>query len=323
MGKYALYFVISLLIITIIMPAILVKGCRFVSPYPIEEIEDDDISISVFFHEEDRIKEMSLEEYIVGVVAGEMPASFNIEALKSQAIVARTYAYNQAINDGCDNHPDADICTDYRHCQHWISKEQAKSSWSLLQRSSNWAKIEQSVAKTRGKILTYNGKPIDALYHSTCGGQTENSEDVFTSKKRYLRSTVCDYCEHSSRLEQTVEMTQQEFVDKISSLVEIDCIDFENELGIVQRVDTNSVKLLRIKDELYSGTEVRMALGLNSTNFSINPEDDKVIFNIKGYGHGVGLCQYGADGMANSQKNYEEILHHYYKDIEIVQIYEK
>ncbi|WP_350343518.1 stage II sporulation protein D [Proteinivorax tanatarense] len=323
MGKHAMFFIIALLIIIIIMPAILVKGCKFVTPYELDVKLEDDTLISVFFHEEKEIKEMRLEDYLLGVVAGEMPASFDIEALKAQAVVARTYAYNQIINGGCTSHPDADICTNYQSCQHWISQKQAKAKWSTSEKSSNWDKIIKSVEETKGKILTFEGQPVNALYHSTCGGNTENSEDVFQSSKPYLKSVECDYCSDSSRLEQKVKVSEDDFLKMIQDLVKVQNLNYEKDIAIDQRSSTNRVKDFRIKDETYSGNDVRMAVGLNSTNFEMSYDESDIIFEVLGYGHGVGLCQYGANGMAKLQKNFADILHFYYKDVEIKQIYEK
>ncbi len=324
MIKNIIFYFVSIILVIIIIPALLVRSCRGPT-FPYDHIDEDErVKINVYFHKEDELREMYLEDYIVGVVAGEMPASFDIEALKAQAVIARTYAVarmRQFGGPGYEGYPQADICTDFRHSQHYVTEEEAKSNWSFWQRNSNWNKIVEAVYLTAGEIITYNGKPIDALYHSTCGGATENSEDVFTNEIPYLRGVKCEYCKESSRLNQKVTYTKQQFIDILQKEgVQRAVGATQIDMGPISKTASDRIILYKIADKVYRGNDVRHLFKLNSARFTYTYDGSNITFNVVGYGHGVGMCQFGANGLAKTGKDYQHIIHFYYTDVNIDKI---
>jgi stage II sporulation protein D len=328
MGKNILLYFGITLIVLLILPAILVKSCKG-PKFPDNNSDStvENIKINVYFHKEDKVKEMDLEQYIVGVVAGEMPARFDIEALKAQAVIARTYAVSRIREfggNGYSGYPGADICDDYRHSQHYLTPEEARNNWPFWQRSGYWRKIVEAVYSTKGEIISYQGQPIDALYHSTCGGETENSEDVFTNKIPYLRGVSCLNCKDSPRFTQKVTYTKTGFINilegeglqRVVGAREID-------MGIVNKTGSDRIIHFRIGDKIYRGSDVRLLFKLNSARFTYIYDGSNIVFNVVGYGHGVGMCQYGANGLAKKGYNYQEIINYYYTDVEIDNIYKK
>lgn len=276
-------------------------------------------TIKLLHNENKKIEEIGLEKYLYGVVSAEMPASFEKEALKAQAVVARTYTiYKIVNNDG--KHDDADICDDSSCCQAWISKEDRLSKWKDEEKETNWNKIVKAVNDTQGKIITYEGKPINAFFHSNSGGTTEAPINVWGgSGYPYLQSVSTSGEDAYSQYNSKAEFTKEEFEKKIKkehsdfkiNYKEKDCIKIE------EYTEGNRVKNIKIGNLELSGVEVRNIFGLRSANFKITVEDDKVKFEVLGYGHGVGMSQTGADSLAKEGKKYEDIIHHFYAGVEI------
>lgn len=267
------------------------------------------------------IEEMDLDEYLYGVVSSEMPASFEEEALKAQAVVARTYTIYKITNES--KHENADICDNSACCQAWISKEERLQKWNEAERETNWAKIVNAVDSTKGKIITYEGKPINAFFHSNSGGITETASNVWGGKNEpYLQavetSGESNYTQYSSEL----IITKNEFIEKIKEYHSNFEIDFSNEdeIKILDYTEGERIKTIKIGNLELQGTEIRNIFGLKSAKFEINIEGENIKFNVLGYGHGVGMSQTGADSMAKEQKGYEEIIKHYYTGVEIVNI---
>lgn len=265
------------------------------------------------------IVEMDMDEYLYGVVSAEMPANYEIEALKAQAIVARTYTIYQAMNN-FNKHENADVCDDYTCCQAWISKEDRMARWNANEAESNWEKIVKCVNETTGKIIVYDGKPINAFFHSNSGGITETSLNIWGEiDYPYLKSveTVGEdgYNQYSSE----VVLSKEELIKKMREKYSDFEIDFnaENSIKILEFTSSNRVKTIKIGNKEIAGTEARSILGLKSTNFTITIEADSIKFSVIGYGHGVGMSQTGADSMAKSGANYEEIIKHFYTGVEI------
>jgi stage II sporulation protein D len=325
------YAVIFLMFVIIFIPLVLVKGCSQSSTQPkTKKAEETQLTIKVYITEEDKVVEMNFNEYLKGVVAAEMPASFHIEALKAQAVAARTYVYHRLINNeknGIDvpEHKGADICTNPAHCKAWISKKKALEKWGLLSSGKYWDKISKAVDETTDMIITYEHEPIDAVFHSTSSGRTENSEEVWTNTIPYLRSVISEGEEASPKFTSKLEITLTEFKEKLSSVRPE--IKFEGNPGDFiekfEKTEGGSIKTIRIGGCDFKGTEIRKIFELNSANFTITIDNDKVVFNVKGNGHGVGMSQYGANYLAQQGKYYEEILKHYYKDVEIVKMSEE
>lgn len=276
-------------------------------------------TIQLLHQDTGKTEELELDTYLYGVVSAEMPASFEEEALKAQAVVARTYTlYKIVNNDG--KHGEADICDDSTCCQAWISKENRFARWEENEQEENWKKIVNAVNSTQGKIITYQGKPINAFFHSNSGGETEAPIEVWGgSGYPYLQSVSTAGEDAYSQYSSEAEFTEEEFVEKIKEVHS----DFEinwkedNCIEVTEYTEGNRVKTIKIGNLELSGVEVRTIFGLRSANFKVIREGGKIKFEVTGYGHGVGMSQTGADSLAKQGKNYEDIIHHFYTDVEI------
>ena len=335
MKKFFIYF-LGFVIVFFIAPAICTVTSCTVMPKEIqktvavqnekEESSDGDTqnyedskTIKLLHSETGQIEEINLEEYLYGVVSSEMPANFEIEALKAQAVVARTYTIYQ-INNNSSKHENADICDNYACCQAWISKEDRISKWNEEEAESNWNKIVEAVNSTSGKVITYDGKPINAFFHSNSGGVTESSTAVWGGIDfPYLKSVETAGEEGYKQYSSQVQFSKQELLNKIKEKYQ-DCeIDFsqQNCIEILEYTTSGRVKTIKFGNKEIAGTEARTILGLKSTNFTFSINGEIVTFSVTGYGHGVGMSQTGADSMAKAGANYEEIIKHFYTDVEI------
>lgn len=277
-------------------------------------------TIKLLYQATGEVEEIQLDTYLYGVVSAEMPASYELEALKAQAVVARTYTVYKIQNK---KHENADICDDSTCCQAWISKEDRLARWEESVRESNWQKIEQCVNETKGKIITYNNEPINAFFHSNSGGTTELPVNVWGgSDLPYLQIVETVGEEGYSQYASEVEFSNEELIEKLKTKYEDIQINFENseDIKILEYTDGNRVKTVKFGNHEISGVEARTIFGLKSANFEIMKEADKITFSVKGYGHGVGMSQTGADSMAKQGTNYEDIIHHFYTGVEIKEI---
>lgn len=247
------------------------------------------------------ILNLTINEYLIGAVAGEMPASFNIAALKAQAVVSRTYLLKRIKNNN--------IIIDSTMQQVYKDNNELKNMWKN-DFDKYYSKIKKAVLDTDKIAIYYNGDYIDALYHSTSNGYTLNSENVWSNAIPYLKSVESKWdLNASSYLKNT-----NKDIAYVLSLFGIDDI---NKIQIVSRDDTNHVKEIKVGDKIYKGTVFRSLLKLRSTDFDIMVNDNSVVFITRGFGHGVGMSQYGANGMANEGYNYIDILNHYYTNVSI------
>lgn len=269
------------------------------------------------------VEELPLDTYLYGVVSSEMPASFEKEALKAQAVVARTYTIYK-IQNNSQKHEGADICDNSACCQAWISKEDRLAKWEESTREEYWNKIVTAVEETKGKIITYEGKPINAFFHANSGGKTEIPVNVWGggSNLPYLQVVETAGEEGYTQYASEVELTQEEILNKLKEKYADIQIDFtkEEEVQIIDYTDSQRVKTVRFGNHELSGVETRTIFGLKSTNFEITKQEGKIKFSVKGYGHGVGMSQTGADALAKQGKTAEDIIHHFYQDVEIKQI---
>ena len=276
-----------------------------------------DISIEVYMTDIDKVVTMNLEDYVLGVVAGEMPASFHVEALKAQALAARTYTMlrmRQFGGSGCSKHPGAEICTDSAHCQAYRNPATVKSGLD---------KLKEAVYGTAGEVIVYDNKLIDAVFHSTSGGKTENSEEIWSSKVPYLRSVISQYEEDSPKYVAQQEVSIDKFIECIKKLdqgVKVSKKNIKNEIKILERSEGGRITALKVGDKTFDGMDVRNALGLNSSNFNYKVGKSSIVFTVVGNGHGIGMSQYGADGMAKNGAVYRDIVIHYYQGVDIISI---
>ena len=266
------------------------------------------------------VEDVFIDDYLCNVVSAEMPADYELEALKAQAIVAITYTIFKVRNK---KHENADICDNSNCCQAWISKEDRLARWEESLRESNWKKIQEAVSSTRGKIITYQNEPINAFFHSNSGGKTEVPVNVWGGTGYpYLQTVETSGEETYSQYSSEVVLSQQELLDKLKTKYSDIAIDFKNteDIKILEYTDGDRVKTVKFGNHNLSGVEVRTLLGLRSANFSITQENGNIKFSVKGYGHGVGMSQTGADSLAKQGSTADDIIHHFYTDVEIKEV---
>ncbi len=250
---------------------------------------------------------MDSEEYIMCVVAGEVSPNYAPEALKAQAVAARTYLYYKMSNGGCAN--GGDICADYAHCQAFKSNEQMISQWGSKY-DIYYSAIKQAVTETSGEIVKYDGMPICALYHSSSVGKTEDCISVFGGNRPYLVSVDSPLEKSDGEYAKTVTFSRSEFIKKINDYFDIDIDKIDVKLGT--HTAAGRVATVIIGGQSFKATKLRLALGLRSTDFTFENNGDSITFTTYGYGHGVGMSQHGAQAMAENGSTYKEILTHYY-----------
>ena len=250
--------------------------------------------------------ELNIDDYLVGVVSCEMPASFEEEALKAGAVAARTYLLNKLENNN------EYVITSTTNDQCYSNAEELKEKWKE-DYDKYLSKIQKLVMETHGEYMTYKDEIIKAFYFSTSNGKTENVENVFGEKLDYLVSVNSIYDTNTTQFSRTIEIPKNEFLTKLN-------LDKSNTIEITNVIknETNRVDKITINDKVFKGTEVRKLLDLRSTDFEIEINNDNVIISTKGYGHGVGMSQYGANELAKMGYDYEKILKHYYTGIKIV-----
>ena len=241
---------------------------------------------------------LNMTDYLIGVVSSEMPASFNLEALKAQSVLARTYAL-KAKQTGKK-------LTDTVSTQSYIDIDQMKNKWGNSF-NTYYNKIKNAVENTNGEYLSYNGNYIEALYHSTNNGKTESSLDVFGNYYPYLISVSSEYDKNASSYLRTINMPLDTISNKLGLSLNNDSV-----ISILSYTDGGNIKEININGNNFSGKKVRELLGLRSADFDISISDNNANITTRGYGHGVGMSQYGANGMANAGYSYKDILSHYY-----------
>ena len=263
------------------------------------------------------IETLKLDNYLYGVVAAEMPASYGKEALKAQAVVARTYTIYKIKNGS--KHENADICDSSLCCQAWISRENRFARWEANKAEEYWSKIILAVNETKGKIATYNGEPINAFFHSNSGGKTELPINVWGGEYPYLQVVSTSGEEIYSSYNSEIIISKDELIAKMLEKYSKFEIDFEKEdcIKIIEKTEGDRVKKVKVGNTEISGVEARSIFSLKSAKFEIKIKDDDIIFEVIGYGHGVGLSQSGSDALAKQGKTYEQIIKYYYKDVEI------
>lgn len=327
--KKIFIYILCLILLCFLIPILFTKREAVKETISIEkeEIETYDYgqynTIKLLHSSTGEVEELNLDTYLLGVVSSEMPASFEEEALKAQALVARTYTIYKIINGS--KHENADICDDSKCCQAWISKEDRFNKWNEDERESNWEKIENAVNSTKGKIITYEGKPINAFFHSNSGGTTDTATAVWGGTNYpYLQAVQTSGEDSYNQYSSEVSVSKEDFISKIKEYHSDFEIDFnsDDQIKILEYTEGERIKTIKIGNLNLSGVEVRNIFGLKSAKFEINIEKNNVEFNVIGYGHGVGMSQTGADSMAKQGKTYEEIIKHYYTGVEISNFYE-
>ena len=266
-----------------------------------------DAGVTLRVLEDGTVKDMTLEKYLQGVVRGEMPASFEMEALKAQAAAERTYVYYQLAAGRKEKHPEADVCTDHTCCSAFLSEQAAREKWGGDY--DPWeARIEQAVAETDGQAVLYGGQPILAVFHSSSAGKTAAAEDVWSGELPYLKSVDSKGDRQAPNNETTVTIAAKALAERLG-------IAEDAAVSVKKRTEAGYVAEVQAGSKTFSGREIRERLGLRSADFTIAKNGDSYIFTVHGYGHGAGMSQYGASFLAEQGKNYHEILRHYYTGI--------
>ena len=280
-----------------------------------EDGEMSNLEVNVFRTQKNVIEQVPLEEYVVGVVSSEMSPSFELEALKAQALAARTYIINQMLNGDKVDLPENAIATDTVSHQVYQDIEELRKKWGQ-DFDTYYNRITEAVTATSGQIMTYENEPISVSYFSTSNGYTENSEDYYTNEIPYLRSVESPWDTNSPRFTAEKQFSDTEIEQKLGvSLPEDGSVDSE-----LKRTDGGRVASVTVGGKTFSGRDIRKNLDLDSSDFEWSRQNGTVTVKTKGWGHGVGMSQYGADGMAKEGKTYDSIVHYYYQGIDIASI---
>ena len=300
-----------LVVFLIVIPYFLTR-----SPRPPAE----KLTVHLFLKERGRLRRIELEDYLIGVLAGEMPASFSLEALKAQAVAARTVTVKRMRafgGRGSSAHPRADVSNESRESQAWLSRRDMIKKWGFWGYLRNGARIAEAVKNTAGLVLTYNGELIDAVYHSTSGPRTENAGEIWGTDLPYLQSVACSFGRHSPKYKGEKAFSYAEFWTKLGMEP---AAKNPPDLRILEYTTGGRVKSLTVNGRKIQGETFRRLLGLNSSCFSWRLSADGIFLQTTGYGHGVGLCQYGADGLARQGWDFRSILKYYYRGVDIVRL---
>ena len=300
---------------------------EYVKENNIQEKEESALDIlkgdvGVYISKEDRIETMSFEEYIKGVVSAEMQASFEIEALKAQAVAARNFSLNK-IKYKCTEAKGADLC-DTVHCQVYKSKEVKIKEWGK-DGEENYKKISQAVDETKGEFMYYDKKLVaSAQFFAISSGKTENSKDVFGGSPPYLKSVMSPGEEIAPKYKSTKTIKLNTFINTINKAypkAKLSSKNVNSATKIQSKTEGGSVNKIKLGSETIRGVDFRKLFGLNSANFTLTFNKDSITIECVGYGHGVGMSQWGANAMAKNGSNYKEILIHYYSGVTIEKDY--
>jgi stage II sporulation protein D len=285
--------------------------------------ESEGLSLKLYNTEKQEVLILDLEEYVVGAVAFAMPPEFPKEALKAQAVCSRTLAVKRMRifgGSGCRRQPEFDVCADPLHCQGFLDEEGRQKQWGSRY-DEYTRKIRQAVEETSETILVYNDNPIEAVYHPACGGFTEDSENVWGNKVGYLRRVECIYCKDSPYWKNVKNFSIREIKRRLNINFDDNAADKKEIPGLIDKVQSTAsgrVKKMRIGDMIFDGEVVRNLLNLPSTRFFWKVSG--LTFQVMGLGHGVGMCQYGARGMALLGFPVDEILKFYFTGVELKKI---
>lgn len=316
--KKVMFYILFVIFLIIVLPIVFTKKFETEEVSKTNPYDYGDYSkISLLHVQDGTVEELTLDEYLYGVVASEMPASFETEALKAQSVVARTYTIYQMKNS--DKHKEADLCDSSLCCQAWMTKENRFSRWEDDKENEYWNKIVKAVNDTKGKIIFYNDEPINALFHSNSGGITELAINVWGGNYPYLQIVETAGEDAYTSFKSEVKISKDQLVEIMNSKYTDFSIDFYKDDFIKINSYTNSKRVSKIKigNKELTGVEARNLLGLKSTQFDFKIEGDDIFFSVIGYGHGVGFSQCGGDVLAKLGKSYEEIIKYYYKDVSI------
>ena len=295
----------------------------------VKENEEEEINfesnhtIQLYRSEKGQIEEIDLNNYLFCVVASEMPFKYEYEAIKAQVVVARTYLFNKILNNVEEQ---GDVCDDYRHCQAFNEVDKLEEIWknkgfSVAQIQEGEKKIRKAILETENQIITYNGQIINALFHASSPQRTEDARAIWSCEDiPYLKSVEnvedLDYENRESDEIVTYSVFKEALISK-GYIDDLTLKDFCN-ICISEYTDSGRVKNISVGTYKISAEDLRGIFNLNSTNFKLKVDENNITFDVLGYGHGVGMSQVGANTYARQGKTYDEIIHHYYTDVDIV-----
>lgn len=280
------------------------------------------IAVPVYLSKQKKIETVPLEDYVRGVLAAEMPIDFELEALKAQALAARTYVVRRMVEQDTSQVPvEGALVTDTVSHQVYLSEETLAERWKDEAYVRNMAKLNQAVEETRDMIITYEGKPINATFFSTSNGYTENAEDVWPFALPYLKSVRSPWDVQSPSYTETVTFSYADLLKKLGvSSISTNSSD-KTGIRVLETSEGRRIKKVMIGGKSLDGTDVREKLGLKSTHFEWKWEGTgkkaKLHITTYGYGHGVGMSQWGANALAENGRTAEEIIRYYYQGVAI------
>jgi stage II sporulation protein D len=337
------------------LPALLVRGCSWSGPPQTRQQQGPLVRLQL---QTGQVVTLPLEEYLVGVVAAEMPAEFHPEALKAQAVAARTYTLlrlagssasgltarpermrstgeasrapfgraestpaHRPAKNGDNKLHDADLSADPENSQAWIPVSEMRRRWGALSFGYYYGKIAAAVRDTAGEVVVYQGQLIDPVYHASCGGLgTEDAVDVWGHDVPYLKGVACDWDPPSQQQPVAAAFTYDDLFRRLD--ISDKAVPAGAGLGglvrILDRTARGRVKDLQVAAQTFKATDIRKLLNLRSTDFTVKDAGSRVVFETRGYGHAVGMCQWGAEGMAMHGKSYKEILTYSYRGVQVV-----
>ncbi len=272
--------------------------------------EDKKITVGVYLTDEDVVIDMTLEEYITCVVAAEMPYTFYTEALKAQAVAARTYCIYK-LYEGSDHGNGAEVCSDYSHCAAFVTRDDLLSRYGEQVTNSIVTKISNAVRETEGQILTYDNRPILAAFHSRSYKRTESSLNVWGGYRPYLVSVPSPEEDGIS----SVTLSNKQISELFSSSSAVECATSVKKELTSEKNDSGRQSYVAYNGKMIKAKLLRSLFGFRSTAFEYEKTEDGYVFTVHGYGHGVGMSQYGANEMAKNGASYDEILTHYYTGV--------
>ncbi len=311
---YALALFLTMLVVPAVMYTLFFEGTAPAEP---QNPDVTDMQITLYRTESDSVEVLDAYSYICGVVAAEMPASFETEALKAQTVAAFTYALNK-INYEPSHKDGAHLCDDYNHCKAYLSEAQVQNHWGDAYYNKMYKKIKNAVSAVLGKVITYDGVPINAVFHNISGGNTASAKEVWGADIAYLQSVPCKSDTKCDDYNSSLTLTEKEFADVFfQSLGVVLPSDSEGWIGEISYHPSGLVNEVNIGGTLYSGTYIRKLFSLKSAFFEITQKKSKIVFDVRGHGHGVGMSQNGANALAKQGKTYDEILKYFYTDVKI------
>jgi len=305
---HVFFYIVAIFVLIYMIPTVMFIFAATKETVTISDSDTGVVNYSVTVAIATGEEKLLLEDYVFGVVAGEMPASFHIEALKAQAIAARTYIIHHSMKE--DPSLSTGYVTDTVFDQVYKSDDDLKDLWQ-----ENYdvykRKIQAAVSATTDQILVFNEEPIFPAFFSTSNGYTENAEDYWSNPLPYLISVESPWDKSSPKFVEAIALNKQEVLEKLKLT--------EDSLLMIRPVynDSGRLKWIAFGQSIFTGRELREILNLPSSDITIEVKQDEVVFKTEGYGHGVGMSQYGADGMAKAGYAHVDILKHYYQGVSL------